>query len=183
MPISNEKTVLRKPSGKATEAIIGDDERNQVDPSRLHWDPYTGIVRMEMDFTSGRSIGTAWLVSERVALTAAHNFVNGGGETASRVVLQQAHSGAQVFAAAFFVNERYRAHQTEADDYALVELDRPFQDAAHIGLDFWPGQIALIEEFDQTCRDCHFGIELTGCSDCFACISLQHKRFHFFKIH
>ncbi len=33
----------------------------------------------------------------------------------------------------------------------------------------------------QNCRDCYFGYDLKGCSDCFACFGLRQKKFHIFN--
>ena len=33
----------------------------------------------------------------------------------------------------------------------------------------------------ESCRNCHFGIDLKGCSDCIGCFGLRHKRYHHFQ--
>lgn len=33
----------------------------------------------------------------------------------------------------------------------------------------------------ESCRNCHFGFDLRGCSDCFCCVGLRHKQFYIFN--
>lgn len=104
--------------GPTIKSIIGDEDtrRAVTDPTAAPW---SGVGRLSVTGSAGESEGTAFLISQRWAMTAAHVIVDAGNRPQPRLHL----GSAGTFAAAYLPHPDYRRTRSPEHDVALLRLD------------------------------------------------------------
>lgn len=109
---------LAESADMTIKSIIGTDTRRAVnDPTAAPW---SGIGRLSVSGAMGVSHGTAFMISERWAMTAAHVIFKAGASPRPRLRL----ADGRLLSAHYIPHPDYRRTRARADDVALLRLDQ-----------------------------------------------------------
>lgn len=129
-----DSTVFNNFTENSMRSIIGDDGRNQVANTTLY--PYSAIAFIRVTWKNSLDItrGTAWIVSDNVAVTAAHCIYNEDrGGFAERVEICPAKNGLMIWnnpygkaqSTTLYVSNAYMSSEDLGSDWGLIAFDKP----------------------------------------------------------